>query len=970
VELPLYEPDTREKFRIVRDTLKRADYVILATNRLYRTIPRLPKRYPVSTEYYRLLFDGQFGFTQVKVFTSYPQLFGLQIVDDAADESFTVYDHPKPIIFKKERTLSDAEFDALLAEAFKVTPQVETPPTAKPQQEAKKTLLLEKPVESLPVVRGIGWNKLASGNSILAILLWWLLVELLGVLALPLTFSVFRHLRDRGYILTKTLAWLLVGFLNWWLSSLRLLPNTIPTLLLCVLALAAGSFLIARKRRVELIEFGRANWKLLLFNEAIFSIAFLFFCGVRILNPDLWQPWFGGEKPMEFAFVNAALRSPYFPPYDPYFAGGYINYYYYGQYLISVLIKLSGLIPSVGINLAIPTLFALTLSNVFCVGYNLATEERLRKMVGLAAAFFVVLMGNLTPVIQMIAGLLAIGNKTAPSPIPGVTALQQIVAAIIGVAKGALKLPAFDYWDKSTRVIAKTINEFPYFSFLFADIHPHMIDMTFTVLALALLLNLVLGGKRAENDDTLWERLLRFLMLPIVLGVLGPTNTWDLPTYLGIAFCAFLLQGFISTRRVQLVPAIARFAVVAVLSMAFYWPFHSHYQTISVGIGLTKDGSALPEMLAVWGFFLFVLSTGLLMQLFANRARTGVVRFWRVMLRNFAYLPDLLDHLAAFIARSARGYTLTQLSFWGVLLLSILLALLRQFTAALLLPLVAMAALALLRDDLEPEEQMTNLVSFTGLLILLGVEVVYLKDFLGGGDYRRMNTVFKFHMQSWVLLGIALGVGLPRLWAWVRGWRSTAWRTLWRVVFTILLASGALYPILATPARVLQRFPKGAPPIGTLDGLAYMTVGVYTWPDDKHPIELKYDYDAIQWLWENVPGTPVIAEGRIDYYREGGMRVSSFTGLPTLLGQHQGEQRYDWQVGERDRLAKDLFDSPDIARARQIITDLHIRYIYVGQLERYVYNAAGLQKFDQMVQQGLLTVAYENEKVRIYQAPS
>jgi YYY domain-containing protein len=591
-------------------------------------------------------------------------------------------------------------------------------------------------------------------------------------------------------------------------------------------------------------------------------------------------------------------------------------------------------------------------------------------MVGLAAAFFVVLMGNLTPVIQIIGGLLVVGGKTPPSSIPGVTALKQLFTAIVGVAKGTLALPPFDYWDKSTRVIAKTINEFPYFSFLFADIHPHMIDMTFTVLALALLLNLVLGGKRSEDNDTLWERLLRFLMLPIILGVLGPTNTWDLPTYLGIAFCAFLLQGFVSTRRVQLVPAIARFAVVAVLSVAFYWPFHSHYQSISLGIGLTTEGSALPEMLAVWGFFLFVIPTGLWMQLLANRARTGVVRFWRVVLRNFAYLPDLLDHLASFIGRSARGYTLAQATFWGVLLLAVLLALLRQFTAALLLPLTAMAALTLLRDDLEPEEQVTNLVSFTGLLILLGVEIIYLKDFLGGGDYRRMNTVFKFHMQSWVLLGIALGVGLPRLWAWVRGWRSAAGRTLWRVTFVILLASGALYPILATPARVLQRFPQGVPPIGTLDGLAYMTTGVYNWPDDKHPIELKYDYDAIQWLWKNVPGTPVIAEGRIDYYREGGMRISSFTGLPTLLGQHQGEQRYDWQVGERDGLAKNLYDSPDIARAQQLITQLNIRYIYVGQLERYVYNAAGLQKFDQMVKQGMLTVAYENDKVRIYQVPS
>ena len=63
-------------------------------------------------------------------------------------------------------------------------------------------------------------------------------------------------------------------------------------------------------------------------------MAYLAFVGVRLLNPDLWQPWNGGEKFMEFAFLNATLGGPKFPPYDPYFAGGILNYYYYGFYLV------------------------------------------------------------------------------------------------------------------------------------------------------------------------------------------------------------------------------------------------------------------------------------------------------------------------------------------------------------------------------------------------------------------------------------------------------------------------------------------------------------------------------------------------------------------------------------------------------------------------------------------------------------
>ncbi len=115
-------------------------------------------------------------------------------------------------------------------------------------------------------------------------------------------------------------------------------------------------------------RFVRANWPMLLLGEGLCPAAYLLFVAMRMGNPDLWQPWFGGEKFMEFAFLNGILRSPTFPPVDPHFAGGYINYYYFGIYLVSYLIKLTGIYAEVAFNLAIPMIFGLTVVNAYARG--------------------------------------------------------------------------------------------------------------------------------------------------------------------------------------------------------------------------------------------------------------------------------------------------------------------------------------------------------------------------------------------------------------------------------------------------------------------------------------------------------------------------------------------------------------------------------------------------------------------------
>ncbi len=692
--------------------------------------------------------------------------------------------------------------------------------------------------------------------------------------------------------------------------------------------------------------------RLILWEEALFSGAFLLAVGLRVLNPDLWQPWFGGEKPMEMAFTNAILRSAHFPPYDPYYAGGTINYYYYGQYLSAYLMRLAGVRAEVGFNLAVPTLYALTVSGAFLLGYHLVGAGR-RVVAGLTTVGLVGVAGNLTTPVQLAGRLAEIGGAPAQAleAFPWAH-LPAVVAGLGRVLRGATGRPPLDYWYRATRVIPHTINEFPFFSFLFADLHPHMIAIPCTLLVLALLW----GWVGAPGGG--WRGLERGALLALALGALGPLNAWDVPAY------AALAAGVLRVTRGRPLARVGRVLGVGLGAALLYAPFYAHYRPPDLGVGLVGAGgrSSLGPWFTVWGTHLFLAASCLAASLadawpIARRlarlaGRRGVAGTWR--------------RLRAF----HRGGPWAALAAPGALALGLVGGLVLLVRGEALLGLLAAllgAALAALAGARLPGARFRAALLAMGLGILLGIEVVYLRDFLDGTEWRRMNTLFKFTIQAWVLLSVALGAALPGLWArWAGRGLGGA---LWGAATTVTIAAALAYGVWAVPQRVEERFPGARPPRGTLDGTAFMAVGTYHWPDPSQPIDLSYDREALAWLWANMPGTPVLAEAEIGYYREFGLRVASFTGLPAIVGMHENEQRPPEEVAARQRDAARLFTTADLAEWRAIVARYGVRYIYVGPLERILYPAEGLDKFESLAAAGGLERVYANERVTIYRVP-
>ncbi|HID86799.1 MAG TPA: hypothetical protein EYP55_05395, partial [Anaerolineae bacterium] len=769
VEMKLYDDDNEEKRRQLIEWLDRADTIILSSNRLYGSIPRLPMRYPLTTEYYRLLFAGQLGFRLEKVVTSYPNLGPLRFNDDSADEAFTVYDHPKVLIFQKTEDFSRARVEELLGRVsldnvLRLTPK---------QAMAAPTGLMLSPEEWEAQQRGGTWSAMFNRRSLinrhgwLALLVWWLAVELVGLVAFPIAFVVFRNLPDRGYVLSKILGLLLVAYLAWLAASLRLLPYTRPTILLALALVALLSGCLAWRRRERIVAFWRRGWRLILINEALFAIFFLAFLLIRLGNPDLWHPAMGGEKPMDLAYLNAVMKSTYFPPYDPWFAGGYINYYYFGFVLVGTLIKLTGIVPWVAYNLTIPLLFALTAMGAFCVVYNLTErrEERgegatrdspLPSLLspltrGVLGSLFVAVIGNLGEVKLILDGLVQVSGSQFRSTIPGLAMMVKVLLGLSKVLFGDQGLPfriEWWYWNP-TRVIPDTINEFPFFTFLYADLHAHGIALPLTLLALAMAVNIVKHisdkglGMRDEGAGmpgpsslipdpyplfpSISYDLGNFLVFSLVLGALRPTNTWDYPTYLLIALGALAIREVQRRGRVDRAGlwAVAwRFGLIVVLSALLFWPYQARYAAAYTSLELWKGArTKLMDYLVVHGFFLFILVTflGVEAQRWVNQERDA----WREWLR--AWVP-LAPYVIGFLA-----------------LLTLLFALKHLWLFLFLLPLLGLAGLLLLREA-PPERRFVLGLILVGLALSLGVEVVVLK-----GDIGRMNTAFKFYLQIWVL---------------------------------------------------------------------------------------------------------------------------------------------------------------------------------------------------------------------------
>ena len=1007
VEMHPYAEDVPEKWDWFVEWLDEADYIILSSNRLYGSVPRLPMRYPMTTRYYEYLFGGELGFELMETFTSRPNLGPIEFVDDDVDESLTVYDHPKVTVFRKTSDYDSGRVRSLLGDGIDWDSIARLKPVEVPKWNNGLKLTDE---EKAAQQRGGTWSDIFNRESLsnaVPVIMWLLLVEVLGVVTLPLADVLFHSLADRGYALAKPLGVLLLTWLTWMLVNLGVMQYDRVAISMALLLMTACGALLFWRKRERLMAFWKEHRRLILINEAVFLLFFCLFLLIRYGNPDLWHPAMGGEKPMNLAHLNAVIKSSIFPPYDPWFAGGYLNYYYFGQIIIATLIQFTGIVPWVAYNLSIPLLAALTATGAFCVVYNLTHKDGADQRAwwqpaflwsGLAA-LLVTVLGNLAEIGVVLKALMDLGTVEAKSSIPVVTSLARVLSGaqrwLTGEGKPSFR-PEWWYWNASRVMPNGEINEFPFFTFLYADLHAHMIALPFALLILGLAVAVIrqrarkggageslmeaVGALDAQGiGDWLrqagkalarkvdWGEALLLGVMGLVVGAMRPINTWDYPTYLLVVGVALAIREYERRGRIDVAGLVAvgwRSGVVLALSYVFFLPFISRFATAYVSLERWKGPrTGLDRYLIIHGLFLWVIVSLMGVVLFRRESRQGAARMLRLAVRHWDRLPRLRVLYGRLVCRGRQYDSLGAIAAGIVVLLLTWLVKSGEWFYMFVGLLILGTLLIVLRRSMAPKWRFMWLLFGMGLAMSLGVDLFVLK-----GDIGRMNTVFKYYMQIWVMWSIVTAVSLGELAEHVRKWAVRRQRAWWGVM-GVLLFLAALYPVLASRAKINDRFDRSVGP--SLDGMAYMTKAVY---HDGEPIELKWDRDAINWLLDNVEGSPVIMEGNTEergLYRWGS-RVSINTGLPAVIGWswHERQQRsampgewIDRRLNDVQRFYRDT--NHDVAL--DILRKYDVKYVYVGHMERIYYPGPGLDKFEAMVAEGTLELVYENEQVRVYE---
>jgi YYY domain-containing protein len=816
---------------------------------------------------------------------------------------------------------------------------------------------------------------------------WYLIVISLGWIAFPILYFLLPSLPGRGYSLAKLFGMLVWGYIFWILGRLGVLGNNLAGLSFpLALFLGADLWILRREGAKEVWNWIKDHRSLVISTELLFLAAFAAMALVRAYNPEI----LGTEKPMELAFINAILSSEHLPPSDPWLSGYAISYYYFGFLLVAMMAKFAGTLGSVAFNLGVSLTFGLTAVGSYGVLFNLLAVRnpswKKALLPAYLAPFFVLIVSNWEGFLHYLHAKGLFWNTTLPgdsSPFWTRLDIQDLVDRPSGDSFGHW------WWWRASRVIQdydfsffgkEVISEFPFFSFLLGDLHPHVLSLPYVFLILGFALALYL---RPSDKSFEWFKILplavspsTFFALAWLAGGMAFLNTWNFPMYVGVLAGAYALRNLRERQPGRLQEVLRDFlflgVALGVTGGILYLPWYLGFSS--------QAGGIIPNVLYVTkGVQFWVMFGPLLVPIIAwlithwlkNRDEFNLkigIGITSVLVLGLLLLMLAIIGFGSLLNISVSGSPLIEVflaQVGGTDLSEVVLeGLVRRITMpGTLLTLIIISTLGwgmvFSSQGEGSQSQDSNAVehspdfNFILLLILAGMalvlfpEFLYLRDLFG----YRINTIFKFYYQTWLLWSLAAAYILATL----ADSLKVSLRILVYLVLLSALLMGLFYPILGLQSKT-NNFSR-AEGI-TLDG-------AYLYPQS--------DYQGVEFLRSLPKG--VIAEAVGGSYSTAHGRMATYTGYPTILGWdfHEVQWRGGWDlVIPRKQDVAELYCTGVWEQARALLDKYDVRYLVVGDVEYTTYTVGSdycpggirAEKFDLY-----LPPIFQNERLVIYEVP-
>ena len=785
---------------------------------------------------------------------------------------------------------------------------------------------------------------------------WYLTITILGLATFPLVYRLMSALPDRGYAFARAGGLLLWGYVFWILGVLGMLRNDLGGLLFSFGLLLGASIWAGYKTGWdELLSWLRGHLREVITTEILFALAFLGWAFVRSNNPEIM----GTEKPMELAFINAILRSDTFPPHDPWLSGHAISYYYFGYVMVAMLAKLTATTGSVAFNLGLSLVFALSALGVYGLVYNLLVSERRENrnfafLAALLGPFFTLIVSNWEGFLHYIHSQGLFWHAEAGQMVSGFwrwLGIWTLVDPPTGNEFGHW------WWWRASRIVLdvdfsgyekEVISEFPFFSYLLGDLHPHVLAMPFAFVCLAMTQNLF---NKRESRRFHWLGLFHLELSPLAFGAIALAvggmsflNTWDFPIYVAIVAGAYSLRNLldVEAERASLGVVLGDFfsmgLALGVTGVLLYLPFFIGFSSQAGGfipnaIYITRGAHLWvvfgPLFVPIFLYLFYLWTKHGSRERFARGVSLGLglvvalLGILLLLLLGMAILAPVLPKMSAveqLFLGSLAAPNLKELILEGFR---------RRVVwpgAWLTLTLLAALTLGLLwKDKYAPAEKARSLPPTQGFVLLLALwgallalvpEFIFLRDLFG----YRINTIFKFYYQAWLLWSVVAAYGSVML---LRKLRSGG-AFLFLVGLLVVLGMALVYPVKGLWSKTSAFSPSEG---RTLDGAAYFERSS---PDDAA---------AAEWLRQAPFG--VIAEAGGGSYTSSA-RMAIYSGLPAVLGWdfHEVQWRGDSQeVTPRQSDIAALYCTPHWETALSILHKYDIRYVVVGSLEYSAYPA-------------------------------